>query len=490
MLEVKLNIWRDEGASISHHMRWADISFSDEVWETVIPILETGLYFYNYEFIFVDGKKIFGGENEFDLTENYNRQLIVYSSEFDVPDCFYGAMIYHIFVDRFRNSGRVKAKEGAVINSDWYGAVPKYPEYPGAYINNNEFFGGDLWGVIEKLPYIQSLGIDYIYLSPVFDALSNHKYDTGDYLSVDEMFGGDDALLSLIFEAEKLGIKIILDGVFNHTGDNSVYFNKYGNYNSIGAYNSKHSPYYRWYSFKNYPNEYECWWGISILPRVNSSDTSYIDFIMNKVVYKWMQAGIAGWRLDVADELSDVFLEKFRSSVKSYSSDAIIIGEVWEDATNKISYGVRRRYLQGSQLDSVMNYPFRNAVIGYIRDGNISLFTETVCGICRRYPEKVLNSLMNFLGTHDTERIITVLGGESADGHTNSELAYMRMTEEQLDLAKHLLILAFLMIAHLPGSLSVYYGDEIGMEGYRDPFAGILFLGGMISRKFCLSCAV
>ena len=291
-----------------------------------------GLFYYEYTVNLAAGTLHLGGEKPTELTdawENGERQLLIYAESATASEKLKDGIIYHIFVDRFRNSGKCPVKRGAVLDPDWHHGIPQFGEYPGADVKNNVFFGGDLYGIIEKLPYIASLGTSTVYLSPVFDAASNHKYDTGDYLTVDEMFGGDEALAMLCREAEKYGIGIMLDGVFNHTGSDSIYFNKEGNYDSIGAYQSKQSPYYPWYSFKEYPDEYECWWGVKILPRVNSAGGDYLDFICEKVVPKWMNAGVSHWRLDVADELSDRFLDRFRESVRRCSADAQVVGEVW-----------------------------------------------------------------------------------------------------------------------------------------------------------------
>lgn len=464
-------IQNDSGKKCICPLEWSEISGKTEQWKVSFAGFEVGLYYYRYEIVTAAGTSFWGGEDARNLSENQARQLLVYDKAFSSPKKLPGAMIYHIFVDRFCiGEGTLEKKKGTVTNDDWYGGIPQYGAYPGADVKNNEFFGGNLWGVIEKLQYIKSLGTDYIYLSPVFDAASNHKYDTGDYLSVDSMFGGDKALEQLIYEASKAGIGIILDGVFNHTGDDSVYFNRYGHYRSVGAYNSPDSVYSEWYNFKEWPDDYECWWGIKILPRVDSSNPDYKSFICDQVLSKWMDMGVSGWRLDVADELSDDFLNDFRSAVKINNPDALIIGEVWEDASNKEAYGKRRKYLQGRQLDSVMNYPFRDAVISYIKHGDCRKFSDIVLGICRRYPDFVLASLMNFLGTHDTARIITVLGGEDPQGHSNEELSILKMSDESYFKAVKQVICAFYLIGILPGALSVYYGDEIGMEGYGDPF--------------------
>lgn len=470
--DAELLIRRDGGNEENFPLEWESFVLGRDIWSVLIPAerLSAGLWFYRYGITAGGKKRSFGGEGEEILTENADRQLLIYDKSLHIPEKLKGAVIYHIFVDRFRRSGKCGVKDGAVLDPDWNGGIPQYGEYPGADVKNNVFFGGDLWGIAEKLDYIKALGTDYIYLSPVFDAYSNHKYDTGDYMTVDPMFGGDEALFNLIAEAGKIGIGIILDGVFNHTGDDSVYFNKYGKYPSLGAYQSKDSPYAEWYSFRSFPDDYECWWGVKILPRVNSSCESYRRFITDSVVRKWNGAGIAGWRLDVCDELSDGFLDGFRRAVRSYDPECAVIGEVWEDASNKISYGKRRSYFSAAQLDSVMNYPFRDAVISYVRDGDCGKFSDTVTGICRRYPKCVLDGVMNFLGTHDTERILTVLGGESVEGKSNADLAHLRMSVGERLHAVSLLLLALKIIAFLPGAFSVFYGDEVGTEGYRDPF--------------------
>ena len=284
------------------------------------------------------------------------------------------------------------------------------------------------------------------------------------------MFGGDEALAMLCREAEKYGIGIMLDGVFNHTGSDSIYFNKEGNYDSVGAYQSKQSPYYQWYSFKEYPDEYECWWGVKILPRVNSAGDDYLDFICEKVVPKWMNAGVSHWRLDVADELSDRFLDRFRESVRRCSADAQVVGEVWEDASDKVSYGRRRHYLSSGQLSSVMNYPLRSAVISYINSGDTESLRHATEGLYRRYPKHTSDTLMNFLGTHDTERALTVFGDSGYGELSNAELSVRHMDAWAKECAKRRLLEAYAMICALPGIPCVFYGDEAGVEGYRDPF--------------------
>ncbi|MBR5447844.1 MAG: glycoside hydrolase family 13 protein [Clostridia bacterium] len=437
-----------------------------------------GLFYYEYVVAVGEYELHLGGEHPTDLDDAWThgeRQLMVYDEDATSSDKMKGGIIYHIFVDRFKNSGRCPVKEGAILDPDWDGGIPQYGEYPGADVANNVFFGGDLWGIAEKLPYIAKLGASTIYLSPVFDAASNHKYDTADYLTVDSMFGGDDALRHLCAEAEKYGISIMLDGVFNHTGSDSLYFNKEGKYDTVGAYQSEESPYYDWYCFKEYPDKYDSWWGVQILPRVDSSNDGYIDFICDEVIEKWMDAGVSHWRLDVADELSDKFLSSLEEKVHSKSRDAQIIGEVWEDASDKVSYGARRHYLSSGQLSSVMNYPLRNAIIAYINQKDVLSLRYATETLYRRYPKHVSDTLMNFLGTHDTERAITVFGDDSYRELTNAELSVRRMAPKDKAAAAKKLVEAYAIICALPGVPCVFYGDEAGLEGYRDPFCRMPF---------------
>ncbi len=443
--------------------------------ESLYGLSSRGLYYYKYAVKTSQGEDMYGGEmvTELECGEDaYDRQLLLYDSNFKTPDFMKQGTIYHIFVDRFASSGKCSVKDGAILNPDWENGIPQYAEYRGAPLKNNEFFGGDLWGVAEKLDYIKSLGVNIIYLSPIFDAASNHKYDTGNYMAVDSMFGGDEALEHLCRECDKKGIKLFIDGVFNHTGSDSIYFNKYGNYDSVGAYNSKHSPYYDWYNFYEYPDKYECWWNIEILPRIKTDCEGFREHILgeNGVIRKYMEMGVSGVRLDVADELSDSFLKELRKVVKSQNSDGLVLGEVWEDASNKIAYGHRRTYFKGNQLDSVMNYPLRNGVIQFIKYGDNESLAYVLETVYRHYPKCVSDVLMNFLGTHDTERILTVLGDGESDGRTPSELATLRLSETEKEKAVKLLKCAYTIIATVYGTPSVFYGDEAGLEGYHDPF--------------------
>lgn len=450
---------------------WRDKGFSR--FEGFVHAPGAGLYWYYFEADIHGERRSIekDGQNaaRFSQAEPCPWQLTVYESDYTTPQWIMGGAFYHILVDRFNKAGELPLHEGAVSRSDW-GAVPVYLPDENGEIRNNDFFGGNLEGIIQKLPYLKELNISCIYLSPIFEAASNHKYDTGDYTKIDPSFGDEESFSRLCSEAARLGISVICDGVFNHTGDDSKYFNRYGHYDSVGAYQSKASPYFGWYCFEEYPDKYDAWWGIKTLPQLNEENEELCSYLYGSdgVLKKWMRLGASGWRLDVADELCDKTLDTIRQSVKSERSDALIIGEVWEDASNKVAYGKRRRYFQGRQLDSVMNYPFKNAIVSFVKTGCAEEIREAVESICENYPKPSLDCMMNGLGTHDTPRILTVLGGE--EYLTRKERAEALMSGETLERAKALLHLASVLQFTLPGVPCVYYGDEAGMQGYEDPF--------------------
>lgn len=445
----------------------------------ICPQASGGLYF--YEFLFLRGMDTLftSTHNQVDFTlerqSSHRFVLLLHEADFHTPSWFEGRTMYHVFVDRFcRGNGEVASRSDVIINEDWDRGIPQYPEKNGDKLSNNMFFGGNLWGIAEKMEYFQSLGVGVLYLSPIFRAYSNHKYDTGDYLEIDGMFGGEAAFCHLLSEAKKADIRIVLDGVFNHTGDNSRYFDRYGEYGGVGAYADPASPYRDWFRFKRYPDEYETWWGIQILPKLNLGEKTCREFLAGKggVAEKYVKMGIGGWRLDVADELSDEFLDELRATVKEASdSQALIIGEVWENAAVKVAYGARRRYFQGKQLDSVMNYPLRNGILAFLLDGDATFLADTLKEIYATYPRSVCNSLMNLLGTHDTERILTVLGeGNERVEESNAALSVKRLNERQLERGVNLLKIAAAIQFTVYGVPSVFYGDEAGLEGYHDPF--------------------
>lgn len=476
----------DDGTTLCFPFSWRGSNFVEERYILTLPLLEicaegevSGLFWYTITFDSPKGKRRLSC-NPCSYRSviapahwGYSAyQLTVYEAGREAPDSFAGGMMYHIFVDRFAKGGNVPVREDAILAPDWYNGIPQYADRPGGFVANNLFFGGTLWGVAEKLDYLASLGVTVLYLSPIFEAYSNHKYDTGDYRKVDEMFGGEEAFDHLIAEAHQRGIKVILDGVFNHTGSDSRYFNRNGRYNEVGAYQSKESPYYDWFDFEDYPDRYRCWWGVEILPSVTTKLPSYREFICGEdgVIRHYLRRGADGWRLDVADELDRTLLEDIYHAAHAEKPDAPIYGEVWEDASNKVAYSTRRRYFRGHGLDAVMNYPLKEGVIDFIRTGCKERLFEASAGLYAHYPKATSDLLMNFLGTHDTERVLTVLGGIGEDGRTNDELSTAKMPPDVRKNAIELLKLAFTLVATLPGIPCVYYGDEAGMEGYHDPF--------------------
>lgn len=432
---------------------------------TEIMIKEDYKGLINYYFrLYKDYKTIIYGNNsdglggEGKIYESYPRtyQITVYK-EAKAPKWFKEGIVYQIFVDRFRNGNKDGKVDNPKKNSFIYGTWEDEPTYirdGDGRIVRWDFYGGNLKGVIEKLEYLKELGISIIYLNPIFEAASNHKYDTGDYKSIDPMFGDDIIFQELCIKAEKLGIKIVLDGVFNHTGSDSVYFNKFGSYDSLGAYQSRASYYYNWYNFTNYPDKYECWWGIDNHPSVDEMNSNYINFIIkddDSVINKWMKLGASGWRLDVADELPDEFIRILKTHIKEIKSDSVLIGEVWEDASNKISYHQKRQYLFGEELDSVTNYPFKEAVIKFVNSEITSEdFTRIIMSLYENYPKENFYCNLNVLGTHDTERILTLL---YKDG---KNIIYK-------------LTIALAIQMTMPGVPLIYYGDEAGLTGGKDP---------------------
>ena len=434
-----------------------------------------GLYWYHFKYESNFGE-FFIKKTEHSLgvvsEDGTDWQLTVFDKDFNTPDWLDGGIIYQIFPDRFFASGKKKTGIPAdrYIVTDWE-KTPEYRQDDNYKCLGNDYYGGDLAGVKQKLPYLKSLGVNCIYLNPVFEAHSNHRYNTANYMNIDPCLGTQADLEALVKAAKKHGIYIILDGVFSHTGDDSIYFNKYNRYQSLGACHNPDSPYRGWYKFDNSDIGYEAWWGVPTLPEVNENNPDFTDFITGDegVIRYWLKKGIKGFRLDVADELPDCFLDNIRKAVKT-DNDNFLLGEVWEDATNKISYGSRRRFLRGKQLDSVMNYPFADAIIDYLQGGNSRELIDTVLEILENYPMDAVKLLMNHIGTHDTPRILTLLGKGGVENRDREWQSRQVLTEEEYQKGSALLKIAALLQYTLPGVPSLYYGDEAGMQGFGDPF--------------------
>ena len=401
------------------------------------------------------------------------RQLTVYEEYGAAPDWFGRGVSYQIFPDRFCRS-RVPDPAGLVgdrtVHENWQDTPEFRPDERGE-IRNRDFFGGDLAGIISKLDYLKSLGVTTLYLNPIFEAASNHRYNTADYMAIDPMLGTAEDFRALCREAHARGMRVLLDGVFNHTGSASRYFNADGFYPELGAAQSKDSPYYNWYHFTHWPDSYDAWWGIKTLPAVEENQASYRDFIIrseDSVVRHWLRCGADGWRLDVADELPDDFIAELRQAMDAEKPDCLLLGEVWEDGSNKIAYDQRRKYLLGRETHGLMNYPFRTAALDWLCGGDAAAFRENMEQLRENYPSPAFYSAMNFLSTHDTPRILTLLGGEPTPAD-KAERAAAQLSPAGRELARRRLMLGALLLYTFPGSPTVYYGDEAGMEGYEDP---------------------
>lgn len=428
---------------------------------------------------YANNKKRLGGLGDTYLQTPENLyQITVYSSDYKTPEWFKDSVVYQIFPDRFANgnqNGEFMGNREDIIKRNW-GDVPFYkPEQFGGEYLANDFFGGNLKGIANNLNYLAELGIGAIYLNPVFKAYSNHKYDTGNYKEIDPMFGTEEDFIDLCDKADKFGIKIILDGVFNHTGSNSLYFNKDGRYDELGAYQSKDSKYFSWFNFKNWPDDYDSWWGMKTLPNVNEKSLDYQNYILksdDSVVKHWIKKGCMGWRLDVVDELPGFFVKELRKAVKSVDEDAVIIGEVWEDASNKCSYGETREYFLGAELDSVMNYPLRTALIDFAKNNiNAEEFDERIMSIKENYPKPAYYSLLNLVSSHDVMRILTAVSSAPDKDSVNKDfMAGFKLKDEEYEKAVKKVKQIVVMQMLLPGVPCIYYGDEIGMQGYGDPF--------------------
>ncbi len=447
--------------------------------------LKRGLYFYWFK----TGEGLFLGKGNLfnavicDKPEKY--QLTVFDKDYKAPDWIKGGVIYQIFPDRFYSSKEnFKAQKGKILREDW-GGMPRFLPNEEGEVLNNDFFGGDLKGITQKLDYLKSLSVNCVYLNPIFKAYSNHRYDTGNYMEIDPLLGDITDLKELIDKASEDGIKIVLDGVFNHTGSDSLYFNKNSSYEEIGAYQSKNSKYYSWFNFRSYPNDYESWWGIKTLPATNKQKGGYRDFIVgeNGVLDYYTRLGVAGWRLDVVDEIPGDFVKDITTAVKNVNDDAIIIGEVWEDASNKISYGVRREYFQGKELDSVMNYPLKDCIIDFVKTKDPYNLINVIYTQIDHYPNTVLHSLMNILSTHDTFRIISALSNMDVCGKSKLEQSTLFIHDNELKEAMFRVKVASILQYTLCGVPSLYYGDEIGMQGFVDPLNRMCFDWGKIGDE-------
>jgi len=476
---VRLLLWRDE-AAVPQFVDMKQTAAGR--YEITVNAPETGCllwYAFSVEIEEDDSREVIyygnnyeelGGEGCIWQTEPHRYQITVYKAA-EVPSWYRDGIVYQIFPDRFARDDNWKERCLKDIESGRYGNggerrfVQEDWNTPAFYVRDENgrvtdwpIYGGSFKGIESKLDYLRSLGVTAIYLNPVVEAVSNHRYDTADYMKPDPALGTEEEFKELAEAAAERGIHLILDGVFSHTGSDSKYFDRYGNYEgvSVGAYRHEDSPYRSWYRFdENEPCGYRSWWGVDDLPEVEENDPGFRELITGEqgVIAHWMELGASGWRLDVADELPDSFIEAVRKRVKSSGEDSLLIGEVWEDASNKISYGERRRYLLGDELDGTMNYPLRTILLDYI---NYTIGSEGACDMLmslkENYPEESFYGALNLIGSHDRERIITAMAAE----------------EDYPSAVNKVKVLSALQFA-LPGVPCIYYGDEAGLTGGVDP---------------------
>lgn len=485
-----LRVWTDErgeellpmeGACEGDHVHYS-VSYTPA---------QTGVVWYSFDLAASDGATWrYGaregwttGEGDFAYGNPPSFQLTVYVPRQTQPDWYKNGIVYQVFPDRFARGAdwRERAekalaahREGParVLVEDW-DTPPAYKKSEDGDILEWDFYGGTLRGVREKLDYLADLGVTVIYLNPIFEAASNHRYDTADYLRIDPMLGDEEEFCALAREAAERGISIMLDGVFNHCGQDSRYFNRYGNYPEPGAWQGDESPYRDWFFF-NEDGTYDGWWGNPDLPDVNEKSPEYRELICGQdgVVRKWLRAGARGWRLDVADELSDSFIEDIKAAMVAERPDGALVGEVWEDASNKMAYGKLRQYFEGTELDGTMNYPLRTALLAFVRNQiGAPEMAARLEQLRENYPRDAFFSCLNLLGSHDRERLFTMLGdAPDPDTLSDEECAAFRLDEGHASLAMSRLWLTVLLQMTLPGVPCVYYGDERGMEGFRDPY--------------------
>ena len=477
---VILRTWQAE------ELCYVMIITGDNVWETSVVLPENpGLYWYRFIVYRMDGRTLtygnkpdhLGGEGMiYTEGEAESFQITVYDKAFTTPSYFHSANIYQIFPDRFFRA-KTEAKDDRqdrYLHEKWDEEMLSVGDMRGGRYQELDFYGGNLNGVRAKLPYLKELGVDIIYLNPIFRARSNHRYDTGVYAKIDPLCGTEEEFEILCEEARTYGMRVLLDGVFSHTGEDSIYFNRFGHYPTLGAYQGESSPYYDWFTFKKFPDDYRAWWGIMSLPELVKSNPEYQKYMFRDkdgIVPRWIHKGACGWRLDVADELSMDFLRKLRIAARKADPEAVVLGEVWEDASNKVAYGEMRCYCTGDTLDSVMNYPLREAILEFATGKSSAYdFERLVKHQAEVYPAQFRYALMNLVGSHDRPRALNMLVDKGCMDMPKDEQQAVRLTVDEYDLAVQRYKMCIDLLCALPGCPTVYYGDEAGLCGCHDPW--------------------
>ena len=485
-----LRIWTDERGEEYHDMRREHVGdhffFSVEYTPS-----QTGVVWYSFDIEAGDGAVWrYGaregwttGEGAFAYGDPPSFQITVYVPRQTQPMWYREGIVYQIFPDRFARGEDWEDRTEDALATPRHGvprALVEDWETPVSYLRKADhsvarwdFYGGTLEGIESRLDYLAGLGVSVLYLNPIFEAASNHRYDTANYLRIDPMLGDERSFRGLCDAAARRGISVVLDGVFNHCGRDSIYFNRDGNYDEPGAWQGEGSPYRGWFTFFS-DGTYDCWWGNPDLPNYDESSPGFQELICGEdgVVRHWLRAGARGWRLDVADELPDEFIVRIKQAALAEREDAVLIGEVWEDASHKLAYGKLRQYFQGEELDGTMNYPVRTGILALLRN---EMGATELAGrleeLRENYPRDNFYSALNLLGSHDRERLFTMLGNApSADSLTDEQCLTYRLNEGQAGLAMSRLWVAALLQMTLPGVPCVYYGDEVGLEGFRDPY--------------------
>ena len=484
-----LRVWR-EGQLCVIPMTRVD----EDIFEAVLSAENPGLIWYDFCVTGRDGETVYYGNADDGMggegVQKYAPrafQITVYDGIWSTPDYMRHGVMYQIFPDRFfRSAVPEKTRDEIMVHADWYDKPVLMPENGCANVAR-DFFGGDLKGIAQKLPYLKDLGVTVIYLNPIFKARSNHRYDTGDYTKIDPMLGTVEDFNALCEKAREMGMRVMLDGVFSHTGDDSRYFNRYGHYPDKGACQGKDSPYYKWFTFTHYPDRYMSWWGIDTLPTVNKHNREYEAFICGQdgVARHWLREGASAWRLDVADELPMPFLRRLKKAVIKEKPDSLLLGEVWEDASHKEAYGETRCYCTGDTLDSVMNYPLRDALIAFLTgQGTSSDLARLIYSQRENYPAPFYYSVMNLLGSHDRPRAINMLAGKSFEDMPYQTRDRAALTDGELALGKERYLKALRAVCALPGIPCVYYGDEAGVWGASDPWCRATYPWGREDKAF------
>lgn len=482
---IELRLWTDEAGETILPMPVVNGRAERTITLPEVPCL----VWYYFVLHLPDGSiQFYGGRSGLGQrthTEPAAYRITVYDGAYTTPDWFSEGMCYQIFPDRFFRSSweDFHARLGAHaamgrhprVHERWSEAPLDTPAPGKKDYEPDDFFGGDLNGIRKKLDYIASFGVTCLYLNPIFASPSNHRYNTSDYHCIDPLLGSEEEFRMLCEEARARGMRIMLDGVFSHTGSDSLYFNREGHYGKdVGAYRNPDSPYAEWYDFQTWPDKYDCWWGFETLPNVKELTPSYVDFIAgeNGVLAHWARMGATNWRLDVADELPDEFIRILRARVKTLDPEGVLLGEVWEDPTSKRGPEGRRGYVNGDELDSVMNYCFTNAVIDFLTGRTDAYeFSDELLFLQEQYPLPFFRAALNLISSHDVERAMTRLtGAPSRHTMTREQQKLYRPTDESLALAARRMPLAAALQTVFPGVPCLYYGDEAGLTGMGDPY--------------------